>query len=927
MTRLFFALYFHFDGKSWGRMTKNLPFLLTFGYMKFLTTNTLLLSIVFAHLVTNISAQSQLQFSPQEKPSFKQMQRDFAFWKDTVNLKESKYWKYFKRWEADMQFHTDGQGEPTGFYEYTKVLIESAQQRESAARASATNLWVPAGPYQLPTNLTGYMQNGMGRVNCIAFDPINPSIYYVGVAQGGLWKTIDGGQSYTPLTDNLPITRISDIAIDPINPNTIYISVCDFEYIGIGLFLDGRKRHTHYGIGVYKSTDGGMSWNPTGLSFSLTDGDVSLIRKIVIDPANTNEVVACGVSGIYKSTNAGTNWTLVQDSLFWDMIQDESTPTTLYAASGWVKNANTGSAGIYKSTDFGSTWTLLNTGIPPRGSVQRIKLAQSASSPNLIYALTVDSLRGMYGIYKTNNSGNTWTLKFNSLNLLGYDDGTGSGGQGTYDVGFLVHPTNPNKIYVGGVNLWASDDGADSFNPAGYWTTSYGPSIHADIHQLNYQASTGQIYLCCDGGVYRTNNIIPSTWNDLNNGNLFQTLWTDVSDGMNVTSFYRLSSSKTSSNELVAGAQDNATFYFDGSAWSTVNGGDGMDNVMDTALTGAFIASSQFGNFANTFDGGNSFGWMNPNANGENAEWTTPIIADNNQYPTLYAGFENVSKSTDGGLNWSMISSLPLNPNFYGNELSALAVSNSNPDVLVAARRVRYEFSNPGQLFRTANGGASWTNITTGIPDSLYYTSVEIDLNDANTLYISLAGFINGVKVFKSTNGGTTWSNISYNLPNIPINCIKQIPGTNNLMLASDIGVYVLFAGTTQWVQHSNGLPNVIVSDIEFNPAMNKIYISTFGRGIWGTDLSSFTGVSSVASSTSSIQLMPTLNTGSFQIISALRETAQVDIFDVQGRQVHAALLKDQHTEFNLSLPNGVYFARIRSEKTMDVKKFIIERK
>jgi photosystem II stability/assembly factor-like uncharacterized protein len=113
---------------------------------------------------------------------------------------------------------------------------------------------------------------------------------------------------------------------------------------------------------------------------------------------------------MYKSTNAGVNWTLVHDSLFWDMIQDPVTPTTLYAASGWVKNANIGSAGIYKSTDFGTTWTLLSTGIPARGAVQRIKLSQSASNPNIIYALTVDSLRGMYGIYKTNNSGNTWTL-------------------------------------------------------------------------------------------------------------------------------------------------------------------------------------------------------------------------------------------------------------------------------------------------------------------------------------------------------------------------------------------------------------------------------------------------------------------------------------------------------------------------------------
>jgi hypothetical protein len=163
------------------------------------TKKTIFLSVAFIISSLSVNAQALLQFSQTEKPSFKQMQRDLAAWKDTTNLQESKNWKYIKRWEADMQMHTDAQGEPTGFYDYTKVLIESAAQKESAQRSGVSNYWLPAGPYQLPTNQTGYMQNGMGRVNCIAFDPINPSIYYVGVAQGGLWKTSDNGQTYTPI--------------------------------------------------------------------------------------------------------------------------------------------------------------------------------------------------------------------------------------------------------------------------------------------------------------------------------------------------------------------------------------------------------------------------------------------------------------------------------------------------------------------------------------------------------------------------------------------------------------------------------------------------------------------------------------------------------------------------------------------------------
>ncbi|MBK7965848.1 MAG: hypothetical protein IPK10_11555 [Bacteroidetes bacterium] len=147
------------------------------------TYKSIFLWLVLSLPLFDLSAQALLQFSPQEKPSFKQMQRDFAAWKDTNNLQESKNWKFIKRWESDMQMHTDAQGEPTGLHEYTKLLIESAENSSSQERVGVSNFWLPFGPYQLPTNLTGYMQNGMGRVNCIEFDPINPSIFYVGVAR------------------------------------------------------------------------------------------------------------------------------------------------------------------------------------------------------------------------------------------------------------------------------------------------------------------------------------------------------------------------------------------------------------------------------------------------------------------------------------------------------------------------------------------------------------------------------------------------------------------------------------------------------------------------------------------------------------------------------------------------------------------------
>ncbi len=261
-----------------------------------------------------------------------------------------------------------------------------------------------------------------------------------------------------------------------------------------------------------------------------------------------------------------------------------------------------------------------------------------------------------------------------------------------------------------------------------------------------------------------------------------------------------------------------------------------MDNYLDPANDNAVLGASQYGNFYISQDGGYSYLDPGANVSGEPAEWVSPIAADYNQPGTLYAGFTNVNKSTDGGNSWNILSPLPVN-SISDNEISALAVANSNSNLIYAARRIRWEYSSPSTMYVTNNGGSFWTDITSGLPDSLYFTSIDVSQNDANTAYVSLAGFCAGTKVFKTVTGGNTWQNISYNLPNIPVNCIKTVPGSGNVLIATDLGVYILNAGTTNWISQSAGLPNVIISDIEFNPALNKIYAATFGRGIWETDL------------------------------------------------------------------------------------------
>lgn len=895
------------------------------------SVKALLFFIILFSTVAVTTAQQFIRKKAGEKLTFVEMQKQFNAFAKTNDLKTAKHWKYYKRWENDMQYKTTGNGELADPAIYIDEAVKAANYKNALPSSSAfsASAWSPFGPYVLPGNLTGYMQNGMGRINCIAFHPTLSNTYFVGVAQGGLWKTTNDGVSWTPLTDNLPINRISDIVIDPSNTNVMYISVCDFEYIDVALNIDGRKRNTHYGLGVYKTTDGGLTWAPTGLSFQLTDGDASLIRKILINPTNSNNLVACGVSGMYTSANAGTTWTQVMDSLCWDLVQDPIVPNTLYAASGWLAGSGKGYAAIYKSTNFGATWTMLPTGIPGTGVVQRVKLAIAPSDNTCIYAMTVDVFEGSYGIYKSTNSGTSWTYIDPGVNMLEGGNGGSTGGQGTYDLGFAVNKTNKDIVYVGGVNVWASTNGASTFDPVSHWTLFYGPTLHGDIHFIETHPITGEIFVCTDGGLYKTTDIISQTWSAAGSGSPWPTNWTDISSGMNITSFYRLSSSRNTTGRIAAGAQDNATFYYDGSSWNTIFGGDGMDNYLDPLDDNVVIGSSQYGGFYVSVDGGFSDIGANVNVNSEAGEWVSPIVGDYNNPGTLYAGFTNVNKSIDGGYSWTALNPLPSN-GINDNETCALAVANSNSNVIYAARRIRFEYGSPSGMYRTNDGGSSWTEITAGLPDTLYFTSVGISQINANTAYVTLSGFTPGEKVYKTIDGGATWQNISFNLPNIPVNCIKTVPGYNRLLVATDLGIYLFDETTNLWVLESAGLPNVIVTDIDFNSSLNKIYISTFGRGIWETNLDAMVGIKDNKPADIGISLFPSLNNGKFTIELAnkafLNEKLELEVIDITGKLVYkSSLTGETNYQITLNIPSGMYFARIKSDKISGIKSFVVQ--
>lgn len=868
---------------------------------------------------------------------FGTLQRQLGDWSRTTNLKTTKGWKWLKRWEDfnARRLMPDGSLPDPALY---LEAVDQVNRERSAAKMAAADSWFPLGPndYADPGVFSGW-EPGIGRINCIAFHPTDSNTYWVGVAQGGVWKTVNDGQSWTPLTDNLPMLRVSDISVNPVNTNEIYLSVGDYAYLGAGLLTDNRKRHTHYGLGVYKTTDGGASWFPTGLTVAQTDYDYSLTCRVLIHPSNTLTLVAGGTYGMRKSTDAGVTWAVTHDSLIWDIEPDPVDPQVIYASTGYRSSLNAGSVSIMKSTDFGSTWTVLNTGIPPRNAVQRVELAVARSNHNYVYALCAGMDAGYWGMLRSTDAGATWNIQSTTPNILTWDDGLSSGGQGWYDLAIIVDPSNPDRVFTGGINAWGSSDGGVTWDGVSYWLNYYGQSIHADQHQFAHNPLNDRYFVCNDGGLYSTRHLLIGSWYDAANtsGYTWPTVWTKLSSGMQVTSFYRCSTSPGNPNLLLAGAQDNSTYFYNGLEWLNVIGGDGMDNVLHPVDPQTFYGSSQYGAFEGSHDGGLSTFWLNGSI-AETGEWTTPIVMHPSNSSSLYTAFGNVYNTTDDGLSWTQISNFPVNPGLgQPNTSSALAIAHSNPDFMYVAKRFNYAYGEGSSLWVTSNQGVSWQDRTAGLPDSLYLTSIAIDHDDPATAYVTAGGFMSGVKVFKTSNAGLSWTNISQNLPNLPANIVVFDPlhVHNPIYVGMDVGVYYTNDTLSGWQLYATDLPNVIVSDLEINVMSQELVAATFGRGLWGAPLKDDLSTDTAPTGPEGIRMRvaPNPSAGSFSVLleGHLAEPLSIEVIDVMGRKVHQTMAPElrsyREVRIDSDFAPGAYFVRVRAGGTYHTRKVIVE--
>ncbi|MBT8258179.1 MAG: hypothetical protein KJO49_06875, partial [Bacteroidia bacterium] len=482
-----------------------------------------------------------------------------AYFDSIDKLAKGSGYKQFKRWEAYWQDFVGSDGMVPTSTELWEAWLDVESQSNFRNPLADESNWTSLGPVDFVNR--PFSSGNIGRLNVVVQDPSNSATLYAGAPSGGIWKSTDSGANWTQLIDfALPTIGVSGIAIDKNDSNTIYIATGDDDN------ADSPA------IGIWKSTDGGNTWAQTGLNPSNSPGD---LNDIFINPNNSQELWVGTSNGVYRTTNGGTSWTTALSGIGIKAIEVKpNDATTLYAIS---------SNRFYKSTDSGASFSQQGTGIPANSG--RMVIDVTPANPDLVYLVSTSPSPNysFQGVFKSTDSGSTFvqTLE-NDLVFEYFGPGSQQISQAWYDLCIAVSPTDANEVYFGVVDIYKSSDGGDNFNRINYWYTRDAAYTHADIHHLQFFGN--ELFVASDGGVFKTNN--------------GGTTFSDLTNGMAISQFYRVDVSEQTSNKINGGLQDNGGYgYFN--TWYNYHGGDGMEGVIDPNNDNLYYGFSQFGGTLN----------------------------------------------------------------------------------------------------------------------------------------------------------------------------------------------------------------------------------------------------------------------------------------------------------------------------------------
>ena len=784
---------------------------------------------------------------------------------------------------------------------------------------------------------------GNGTVNKILVDPSNSTKMYCSAQDGGIFKSTNSGATWTMIHPSA--THGFDIEFKPgSNGQTIYASGNQF----------------------FKSTDGGATFNvPNSLpnwtqeyvSGSLDWSTASVNENGSVTPRTGNSMAILFIDSpsnpttklvspklelagsvnpqltfyftqvnwygdidelhVYYKTSAGGAWTLIPGASYvnevtnWTQITLNLPNVTddYYIAFESRNQYGRGTTldDVAVTTNAGTVFQDGFEGAPNQfgSGVKMMGVTNATGAEDVIYVVEADG--GTFGsLHKSINGGTTFTkLDHTGKNYFGYaSDASDNRGQAPRDMDITVDPNNANIVHMAGINLWRSTDGGVTFNITSQWVpgTAAGLGIgycHADIDIIEF--INDDLYVGSDGGLFVATN--PN--------NVTSNYFTDLTDGIGMRQFYKIGVSQTNPVVVTGGAQDNGSSVFINGAWRDWLGADGMEGFVDKNNSSILYGTSQNGSLYKSFNGGLSYSGI-ASPDNKDGNWVTPFEQDPTVTNTIYGGYDQVYKSTNGGGTWSAISQ-----NFGGN-LNNLKIAPSNNQIMYASRG--------SSLYKTINGGATnWTSVT-GFSGNV--NSIAIHPTDPNKVAIAASGG----NVFITENGGTTWTNRKHNLPNFTAYCVAWHGNADNgLYVGMNYGVFYIddtfIADNSYWQAFSNNLPNVRVYELEVNSVDSKLYAGTYGRGLWRSDL--YNPALSIAEEIyNNLSIYPNPVNDKLNFSWDKNDKATIRVFDINGKLVNYAndvsLLEGYQMNMS-SLATGMYFVKITTKEASVVKKISVK--
>jgi hypothetical protein len=745
------------------------------------------------------------------------------------------------------------------------------EKQRRARSASPRSTWFEIGPVHLS-----------GRALDIEFHPTDPSIVFVGSATGGLWMSTDGGDTWVTTTEELPTLGIGAVTVLPWDPDIVLVAT------GEATMNYGRAG----GVGVLKSTDAGLTWNPTGLSYPAAGLWGHGFHAMEVNPL-TGTILAGATDGLWRSTDEGDTWTAVRTGGdYYDVKWKPGDANRVYCAKGSASGGNN----VKVSTDDGLTWTKAGTGQPAGFQIGKTKIAVTPADPTVIYAYYTNLQTTLtLAVCRSTDDGATWTTR-NS-------DQTLAGGQGWYNLVLAVDPDDPDRLIAGMVDLLVSTDGGTSFTPTGVGNIlGDETSLHVDHHGIAYEpGSTTNVWVATDGGV----------WRSTDDGDT----WRSRREGINTYQFYDICVAQTDPIFMMGGTQDNGIPGRDGpfSWFVTTLVADGMVCNVDPTNASIIYGEAQLGDHVRSVDGGQSWSDIMNGITGW-GDWVTPVDEDQNDPTHLYTSTTaGIFRTTNGGDLWE---------NVAPHEAVWISISPIDGNVV-------WTVHDSSGVWLTTDDGGSWTAASASGFVVGPATRILADPADVQAAFATFGGYEESTaRVARTTDRGVSWIDVTGDFPAQPVNVIVVDPlDPDHWYVGTDVGVWVSTSGGTTWIPFEAGLANAIVYDLEIQRSTRKLVAGTHGRGAWEVDLPppNSTAAPAVASGPRNLLLDPPHPNpvrGQTWLRYAARHEGPVtlDVYDVRGRLVGRIAEHSRGDGVIRAVPwltdkvaGGVYFAVLRA--------------